>query len=80
MSVKITLRTPFSKVMDIITKNILLAGDFNINLLHFEQNKKVQKFIGLMFQFGLLPTTNKPTRITKDNLCYKSYNSKFYNK
>ena len=28
-----------------ISKNILLAGDFNINLLHFEQNRKVQNFI-----------------------------------
>ena len=46
-------------------KNILLAGDFNINLFQFEQNKTFQNFIALMFQFGLVPTTNKPTRITK---------------
>ena len=41
----------------------MLAGDFNLNLLHLEQNKKVQNFINLMFQFGLVPKTNKPTRV-----------------
>ena len=51
---------------NVIRKNILVAGDFNINLLHFEQNKKVQNFINLMFQFGLVAATNKLIRITKD--------------
>ena len=40
-----------------ISKNILLVGDSNV---------KVQNFINLMFQFGLIPTTNKPRRIRKD--------------
>ena len=43
-------------------------GHFNLNLLHFEENKKVQSFINLAFQFGLVPATNKPTRITKDTV------------
>ena len=46
----------------------MLAGDLNINLLYLEHNKKFQNFIKLMFQFGLLPATNKPTRITKDTI------------
>ena len=46
----------------------MLAGNFNINLLHFEQNKKVQNFINLMFRFGLVSTANKPTRIAKDTI------------
>ena len=49
-------------------KNIFLAEDFDINLLHFEQNKKVQNFMNLMFQFRLVPRTNKPTRIIKDTI------------
>ena len=53
---------------NVIRKNILVAGDFNINLLHFEQNKKVQNFINLMFQFGLVAATNKLIRITKDTI------------
>ena len=39
-----------------------------MNLLHFEQNKKVQDFINLMFQSGFVPTTNKLTRIKKDTI------------
>ena len=46
----------------------MLAGDFDIKLLHFELNKKIQNFINLMFQFGLVPTTNKPARIIKDTI------------
>ena len=29
---------------NVISKNILSVGNFNISLLHFEQNKKVQHF------------------------------------
>ena len=53
---------------DVMRKNMLLAGDFSINLHRFEQNKKFQNVINLMFQFGLVPTTNKPTRKTKDTI------------
>ena len=45
-------------------KNVILAGDFHINVLDFEQNKKVQNFVNLIFQLGLVPTINKPTRVT----------------
>ena len=37
---------------------MILAGDFNINVLEFEQNKKVQNFVNLMFQFSLVSTIN----------------------
>ena len=40
------------------TKSVILAGDFNINVLEFEQNKKVQNFVNLMFQFSLVSTIN----------------------
>ena len=49
-------------------KSVILAGDFNINVLDFEQNKKVQNFVNLMFQFGLVPTINKPTRVTNKTI------------
>ena len=62
---KITLRASY---YDVISKSILSAGDLNINLLYLEHNKKFQNFIKLMFQFGLVPATNKPTRITKDTI------------
>ena len=52
---------------------MILAGDFNINVLDFEQNKKVQNFVNLMFQFGLVPTINKPTRVTNKTISAIDY-------
>ena len=46
-------------------KNIVLAGDFNINFLDFETNKNVQDFLNLMFRYNMIPLTNKPTRVTR---------------
>ena len=50
---------------EISHKDVILAGDFNINLLNFDTNKKVQNFLNLMFRFGMIPTINKPTRVTR---------------
>ena len=36
-------------------------------LSDFEQNK-VQNFFNLMFQFDLVPTINKPTRVTNETI------------
>ena len=44
-------------------KNIVLAGDFNINFLDFETNKNVQE--DPMFGYNMIPLTNKPTRVTR---------------
>ena len=32
-----------------------MAGDFNMNLLDFEQNKKVQNFLNIMFGHSMMP-------------------------
>ena len=48
-----------------VNKTFFLAGDFNINLLNFETNKKFQSFVNLMFEFSMMPTINKPTIVTK---------------
>ena len=37
-------------------------------MLEFEQNKKVQNFVYVVFQFGLVPTINKPTRMTNKTI------------
>ena len=34
-----------------VNTDIVLAGDFNLNVLDFENNKKVQNFINLMFRY-----------------------------
>ena len=44
---------------------MILAGDFNINALDYEQNKKVQSFFNLMYRYNMIPTINKPTRVGK---------------
>ena len=49
-----------------VDKTFFLTGDFNINLLDFETNKRVESFVNLIFEFSMIPTINKPTRVTKD--------------
>ena len=46
---------------DTVNKHIVLESDFNLNVLDFENNKKVKNFINLMFRYGMIPTINKPT-------------------
>ena len=47
-------------------KNIIFAGDLNINVLDYESNKKVQHFLSSMFQCNIIPIINKPTRVTRN--------------
>ena len=49
---------------DTVDRHIFLAGDVNLNVLDFENNKKVQNFINLMFRYRMIPTINKLTRVT----------------
>ena len=50
---------------EISHKDVILAVDFDINLLDFFANKKVQNFLNLMFRFEMIPTINKPTHVTR---------------
>ena len=49
---------------DTVNEHIVLAGDFYLNVLDFENNKKVRNFINLMFRYDIISTINKPTRST----------------
>ena len=51
---------------EITNKELFLVGEFNINVLDFNERKMVQNFVDLMFQHGLIPTINKPTRVTRN--------------
>ena len=51
---------------EITNKELVLVGDFNINVLDFNESKMVQNFVNLMFRHGLIPTINKPTRVTRN--------------
>ena len=46
-------------------KEVILIGDFNMNLLDFDKNKIVQSFVDPMFQFGVILTISKPTGVTR---------------
>ena len=37
-------------------KEVILIGDFHINLLEFDKNKRIQSLVNLMFRFGMIPT------------------------
>ena len=40
-----------------------MTGNLNMNLLDFEQNKKVQNFLSIMFGHSMMPVINKPTHV-----------------
>ena len=60
-------------------KNFHIAGDFNLNLLDHNENKKMQNVLNIIHQNGMLPTINKPTRVTRksataiDHIITKNY-------
>ena len=57
-------------------KEIMLMGDFNMNLLNYESNESVADFLDTMCTHGFLPCTSGPTRLTSysktliDNIFY----------
>ena len=46
-------------------KNYHIPGEFSPNLLDHDKNKKVQDFLNLFYQNGMIPTIKKPARVTK---------------
>ena len=45
-------------------KNIVLLGDFNVDLLDYESNNPTREFLDLMFSASLTPQITVPTRLT----------------
>ena len=58
------LNNVFTKTKD-SNKALHNAGDFNLNLLDHNANRKVYNFLSLIYQNGMIPTINRPTRVTK---------------
>ena len=48
-------------------KQIILLGDFNIDLLKFGSNNSVDNFIDSLQSFSLIPSISLPTRITENS-------------
>ena len=40
------------------------TGDFNLNVLDYNKNEKVTKFLNLTFEYGFVQVINKPTPVT----------------
>ena len=47
-------------------KDVVLLGDFNINLLHHDSNTVLRSFVDILDSNFILPTINIPTRITNN--------------
>ena len=45
-------------------KNIILLGDFNIDLLHYETDYQTRNFLDKMYSNSLAPKITIPTRLT----------------
>ena len=63
----------FFSANDKTSKKVIFAGDLNINVLDYESNKKVQHFLCIMFQYNMIPTINKPTRVTRNKTTAINY-------
>ena len=67
------LTTFFSRTKS-CNKNIHIAGDFNLNLLDHNTNKKVQDFLNLIYQNSLIPTrVTTKTATTINNILTNSF-------
>ena len=64
-SFEIFLKNVFS-ITKISNKVHHIEGDFNLNLLDHENSRKVQGFLNLIYQNCMIPTINKPTRVTRE--------------
>ena len=57
----------FNSIMSIISKDnkhCYLMGDFNLDLLHYENHIPTQEFMNSLFLHLFLPLINRPTRFT----------------
>ena len=61
----------FNEIETVICKNcgktLFLVGDLNINSLDCSINTNIRDFFNLVFQDGVFPLLNKPTRVTKSS-------------
>ena len=46
------------------TTNVIITGDFNINLLNITTNKQITEFLELWMSTGYIPQLTLPTRVT----------------
>ena len=62
-----TLKSTLKKLKREKNKNIVVAGDFNLDLLKFESDIRVSRFLNIMLENNLHPCITEPTRIINTN-------------
>ena len=68
--------TPLLDKLSNENKDIMIMGDFNINLINYNDDKNTGNFLDTMFSQSFLPYITTPTRITRntktliDNIYY----------
>ena len=58
------LNNIFSKIKK-PNKLFHIADDFNLKLLDHDTNRKVQRFLNIIYRNGMIPTITKPIRVTQ---------------
>ena len=48
-------------------KMLHIAGDFNMSLFDYEKCKTVKEFLNLIYENSMIPTNNKPIRVTRQS-------------
>ena len=55
---------PLSEKLIIENKEVILLGDFNIDLLKCDSNKNVSDFLDIIYSTNLVPNITSPSRLT----------------
>ena len=58
--------TPLLDKLSHENKDIMIMGDFNINLINYNDDKNTGNFLDTMFSHSFLPYVTTPTRITRN--------------
>ena len=68
---------PLSEKLVSENKEVILLGDFNIDLLKCDSNKNVSDFLDIIYSTNLLPNITSPTRLTSytQTLIYNIFSS-----
>jgi len=52
-------------ICNVKDKKVVMIGDFNIDLLKFQNHVGTSNFVNMLFSFGIIPLINRPSRITQ---------------
>jgi len=47
--------------------NVYIFGDFNLDILKFDENKFISEYVDTLFSFGFLQLVTKPTRVSENS-------------